>query len=49
MTIALFLIFIAFVLAILAALPPFRTYFLVNVAVLLICIALILQSGFVHA
>lgn len=49
MSIALFLIFVALVLSILAAVPPLRSYFLLNVAVLFICIALILQSGFVHA
>lgn len=49
MTIALFLIFIALILAILAAIPPLRNYFLLNVAVLFLCIALILESGFIHA
>jgi len=49
MTISLFLIFIALILAILAILPPMRNYFLLNAAVLFLCVALILESGFVHA
>ena len=49
MTIGLLLIIIALVLSVVACFPPMRNYFLLNIALLLVCIALILQSGFVHA
>lgn len=36
---------LALILAILAAIPPLRTYFLLNVAVGLMALGLVLQSG----
>jgi len=48
-SIALFLIFIALLLAILAVAPVVRAGWLLNVAVVLVCIALVIESGFVHA
>lgn len=36
---------IALILAILAAIPPLRTYYLLNIALVLVCIGLVISSG----
>lgn len=45
MPLVAFLYVLGLVLAILAALPPLRAFFLLNVAVVVIAIGLVLQSG----
>jgi hypothetical protein len=48
MSIEVFLYVLGLILAILAALPPLRTYYLLNAAVVAIAIGLVLGSGAIH-